>query len=206
MLICIFTHITYATPVQENEAKQWVNDTGHKLLDTLSTQDIASKYEILDNMFNEDIDTKYMARFVIGKYWKLMDKEQQDNYLNLFNRYALSIYKNYPLDFDTKEINFKILSVTQNQKFTDVACSITLPKQYASKNIQDVTIKFKLTKENQKIKIVDLVLAQSSLLQTYRQRFYKMIEELDGEISWFLEDFNDMVTSSEKTAAEKADY
>ena len=47
---------------------------------------------------------------------------------------------------------------------------------------------------------------QSSLLQTYRSRFYKMIEDLDNEISWFLEDFTDMVISSEKTAQEKADY
>jgi hypothetical protein len=32
-----------------------------------------------------------------------------------------------------------------------------------------------------------------------------MITELDEDMDWFLEDFNDMVTSSEKTAQEKAE-
>ena len=34
----------------------------------------------------------------------------------------------------------------------------------------------------------------------------EIVYDLDEEISWFLEDFNDMVVSSEKTAEEKAQY
>ena len=54
--------------------------------------------------------------------------------------------------------------------------------------------------------IVDLILGESSLLTTYRTRFYDMIKSLDYEMSWFLEDFTDMVISAETTAQEKLDY
>lgn len=201
----IFINVSIAAPVQENIAKDWVNDTGRKLIDTLSNSNIEEKYMGLENIFNEDIDTNYMARFVIGKYWRLMNDEQQERYLSLFDRYAISLYKNYPLDFDTTGLDFNVVSVNQNQKFTDVTCSITLPEQFATETMKNINVKFKLSQENNKTKIVDLILGQSSLLQTYRNRFYNNIKELDEEMEWFLEDFHDMVLSSEKTAQEKFD-
>ncbi len=201
----IFINVSIAAPVQENIAKDWVNDTGRKLIDTLSNSNIEEKYMGLENIFNEDIDTNYMARFVIGKYWRLMNDEQQERYLSLFDRYAISLYKNYPLDFDTTGLDFNVVSVNQNQKFTDVTCSITLPEQFATETMKNINVKFKLSQENNKTKIVDLILGQSSLLQTYRNRFYNNIKELDEEMEWFLEDFHDMVISSEKTAQEKFD-
>ena len=199
------TSLAFANPVNTDEATAWVNAKGYKLIDTLSNDNIEDKYTTLDTMFNEDIDTNHMARFVIGKYWKIMDKQQQQTYLDLFYRYALSVYKNYPLNFNTDGLGFEILSVKQNQKYTDVTCSIILPEQYATESIKSINAKFKLTKDNQKIKIVDLIFGQSSLLTTYRNRFYEMITGLDEDMGWFLEDFQDMVVSSEKTAQEKAD-
>jgi phospholipid transport system substrate-binding protein len=201
----ILINVSIAAPVQENIAKDWVNDTGRKLIDTLSNSNIEEKYMGLENIFNEDIDTNYMARFVIGKYWRLMNDEQQERYLSLFDRYAISLYKNYPLNFDTTGLDFEVVSVNQNQKFTDVTCSITLPEQFATETMKNINVKFKLSQENNKTKIVDLILGQSSLLQTYRNRFYNNIKELDEEMEWFLEDFHDMVLSSEKTAQEKFD-
>jgi phospholipid transport system substrate-binding protein len=201
----ILINVSIAAPVQENIAKDWVNDTGRKLIDTLSNSNIEEKYMGLENIFNEDIDTNYMARFVIGKYWRLMNDEQQERYLSLFDRYAISLYKNYPLNFDTTGLDFEVISINQNQKFTDVTCSITLPEQFATETMKNINVKFKLSQENNKTKIVDLILGQSSLLQTYRNRFYNNIKELDEEMEWFLEDFHDMVLSSEKTAQEKFD-
>ena len=205
-LICVSINPIKASIIEENEARLWVNNTGHKLIDALSSSDIQAKYQTLDTMFTEDVDTEYMARFVIGKYWKTMSQEEQNTFLDLFNRYAKSIYKNYPLNFDTKGLDFEVTSIKQNQKFTDVNCIVTLPEQFATETLKNINIKFKLTKTNNKIKIIDLTFAESGLLTTYRTRFYTMISNLDGEISWFLEDFNDMVISSEKTAEEKAQY
>lgn len=202
----IFTQNVHADNVNSNDATAWVNQTGQKFIDALSTSDMDQKFSILDKMFEEDVDIDYMARFVMGRYWKSMDSDQQNQYVELFGRYALSVYKNYPLNIDTTGIDFTITSVSQNQKFTDVTCSVTLPEELATENMKHINLKFKLTQNNNKIKIVDLVLAESSLLTTYRTRFQTMIAELDGEISWFLEDFNDMVVSSEKNAEKKAQY
>ena len=128
----IFINIAVASQLQDERVISWINDTGRKLIDVLSNPDIEEKYTKLETIFNEDIDTEYMARFVIGKYWKMMNEEQQQRYLGLFNRYAISLYKNYPLNFDTKGLDFNIISITHSKKFTDAVCSITLPEQFAT--------------------------------------------------------------------------
>ena len=95
-----------SAPVAENAAVEWANSTGAKLIEALGSSNLESKYAALDTMFANDVDGNYIARFVIGKYWKEMNAEQQKKYNALFNRYILSLYKNYPLDFETIDINF----------------------------------------------------------------------------------------------------
>ena len=46
-----------------------------------------------------------------------------------------------------------------------------------------------------KLKIIDLKLAESSLILSYRGRFYEMLRSVDDEIEWFLEDL-EMITAS----------
>ena len=206
ILIALGLYITpvYASTIQHEEAVNWVNATGHKLINALSSDFIQDKYDILDEMFEEDVNTEYMARFVIGKYWNSMDEEQQETYLNLFNRYAVSLYKNYPLNFNVKGLDFEVISVKQVNKLTDVSCLIDLPDEYKTEAMQNINVKFRLNKDNGKIKIVDLIFAESSLLMAYRSRFYTMIHQLNEEMGWFLDDFYDLVKSSEANAEKKA--
>jgi len=191
-----------AAPVAPKEAQEWANQTGYRLIEALGNPDIEVKHQILDQMFNEDVDTAYLARFVIGKYWKNLDEDQKQTYLALFKRYVLALYKTYPLDFSTKGISFDILSTQINGNFTDVSCRVNLPPELSGGKIKDVRLEFKLSQNAGKIKISDLKIGESSLLVTYRTRFYTMIKEVDEEMSWFLEDLETLTVSTEKNVAE----
>mgnify|MGYP003305688970 CR=1 FL=1 len=59
------------------------------------------------------------------------------------------------------------------------------------------------TSDNE-IKIVDVKVAESSLLLSYRGKFYEMIAQDDGEIDWFLEDLNDKTVTMEKNLNQNA--
>ena len=65
--------------------------------------------------------------------------------------------------------------------------------------LQNLLLEFKLRKTADGIKILDLKLAESSLILSYRSRFYAMIAEDDGDMTWFLEDFRTSVESIERT-------
>jgi phospholipid transport system substrate-binding protein len=192
-----------AAPVAEDEAIEWANSTGAKLIEALGSNNLESKYAALDKMFANDVDGNYIARFVIGKYWKEMSAEQQKKYNALFNRYMLSLYKNYPLDFEIVDINFTITSVRAGKLHTAVFCTVTLPEKIANDNFDHVNLEFTLRKTGGKIKITDLKIGESSLLLTYRGRFYQMIKDADEDIEWFLEDLESLTVSNERNAEEK---
>ena len=195
-----------AAPVRENEAVRWANATGYALIEALGNPDLEQKYAVLDKMFQDDVDTVHVARFVIGRYWRAMAPEQQRAYLKLFQRYVLSLYKNYPLDFETEGIDFVITAARVNGDYTDIFCNVKLPENMASENLNSVTLEFKVTKTAGKIKIVDLKIGESSLLLTYRTRFYAMIKDVDEDMDWFLEDLETLTVSNEKNAEEKLLY
>ena len=183
------------------EARQWANTKGHQLIQALSEPNLAEKYSQLDKMMEEDVNLDYVSKFVIGKYAKKMTPEQKKTYTNLFHRYAKSLYKKAKLNFNAHEIDFKIDNVTEYEKFASVVCVVKPPKISESVEIQDIPVKFKLIRgENKKIQAVDVEISEVSMVIEYRKRFYQMIKDEGEDMGWFLEKFEAQVKANEESA------
>lgn len=193
---------TAAATISNTEAKAWAQDKGNLLLDTFQEQNIAQKYQKLDELFLNHVDLEYIAKFVIGKHWKEMSAEQRGRYNDLFTRYALSVYKSFPLTFENK-IDFNIISAEVRPDYTDVIASIDLGAPIENQTQQKLSVVFRLVKKGSNIKLIDIKLAESSLILSYRNRFYEMIAKNDGDIEWFLEDLEAITQSTEQTNQQK---
>ena len=205
-LFCFFSsHTLYAEPLNEAEARKWVEEKGQQLLTTFGETDIAKKYAELDEMMVAYIDFDYVSKFVMGRYWRQMSTDQQTAYRDLFKRYALSIYKGFPLDFDSNKIDFEVVKIIPDDRKTVVRIKIHLDKERVNEQnpIADIFIDFHLRQQNNAIKIIDLKLGESSLILSYRSRFYEMIAKNDDDIEWFMEDLRDITEAAERTVEEK---
>lgn len=194
--------------IKENEARSWALSKGEEVLQILAEQNLAVKYEALDKILHEDIDLDYAAKFVVGKYWRTMTEDQQQRYIPLFKRYTESLYKGYPLSFGEGMINYTVDNVVADKNTMNVWCSISLaqPQNINNENTLSFSILFMLVKNNNHIQIRDLKIAGSSLLLSYRDRFYKMIhEDNDDEIDWFLEDLQSITNDNEQKNEQKLD-
>lgn len=192
-----------AAPVEPQKAQDFINKTGYRLIEALGNKNLNQKYTALDKLFSQNVDIPYLARFVLGKYWHRLTPNQKKTYLNLFPRYVIGIYKSYPLNFGTEGLSFEILSTLPAQNFTDVFCRVNLPESLRTEHLPYIDISFKLEKIESGIKIVDLKIGESSLLVSYRNRFYQLISDADEDMDWFLEDFADLTNAAEKSAEEK---
>lgn len=194
-----------ASEIASDEAKVWVHEKGHQLLQAFGEADVVKKYAMLDEMLVNFIDLDYVSRFVVGKYWRQMNKEQQEEYQNIFKRYALSIYKNFPLNFDADTINFEIVNVIVEQQKAVVRVKLSLNSQAVSseQGISEILVDFRLDKKDGNIKIIDLKLGESSLILSYRSRFYEMINNCENDVVWFLEDLTDITVAAERTNQEQ---
>ncbi len=186
----------HAAPVPAAEAKVWVQDKGLKILDAFGEKDISKKHQVLDEMFLNYIDLDYISKFVIGKYWRQMTSEQKKQYQALFKRYALAVYKSFPLSFENK-IKFDVAGAAEEKDYTNVVVNIKLPSNQEGVN-NNILVTFRLDKTGSRIKITDIKLAEASLILSYRSRFYQMVMDADEDMGWFLEDFETAIVSTEK--------
>lgn len=187
-----------AAPIAATEAKTWAQDKGNLLLETFQVADLQVKYKKLDELFVQYVDLEYIGKFVVGKHWKEMTPEQQSKYLGLFKRYSLGVYKSFPLTFKD-EIIFEILNADSRADYTDVSAQINLGKNFDNPSLQKIMVSFRLSKKGKEIKLIDIKLAESSLILSYRNRFYEMIANNDGDMVWFLEDLEMITKSTEQT-------
>lgn len=183
-----------AKPLSDDEAMIFADTKGKELIQTFQEENLAKRYQILDKMIMEYIDIEHISRFVIGKYWRVMTPEQKKTYEETFVRYGLALYKTLPLEY-AKNIEYKIMSANSDNNYTNVLANV---KFSISEEPMNVTVSFRLHKVAEKIKIVDVKVAESSLLLSYRGKFYEMIAQYDDEIDWFLEDLLDQTITMEK--------
>lgn len=192
--------------VSSTDARDWANSKGQELLQTLSETDPIIKYSKLDRMMTEYINLDYVSKFVIGKYGKVMTTEQKERYRGLFQRYVLSLYKQFNLNIETGSIKFSIDSVTEHPRFTTVQCTIDPGDVLKNLKIEKIPVKFKLIRGlNDTIQAVDLEISEVSMVIEYRKRFYQMIKDEDEDINWFLDRFDDKVRANEKAFQQKAE-
>ena len=188
-----------AQPISAENVREWANARAVELMDGLSEKNLSKKYQILDDLYNKYVDSEHIGRFVIGKYWGHMTPTEQKNYMALFNRYALALYKSYPLSFKKENIDIKIYQVKLISKQRAEARVIIhqndLPEDDA---FQNIIVQLNIKQTPKGLKLEDIRVAEVSLIMSYRNKFYQMISESDGEISWFLEDFAYMVETMEQ--------
>lgn len=185
----------WAEPLTEDEARVFAETKGRELLDVFVEKDLSVKYRKLDELFLQYVDLDHISRFVVGKYWRRMTPEQQQKYQTLFSEYALNAYKNFPLDFKNKA-GFVIVGTEQDGE--EVLVRTNIEYQGGEGTAQTFLVEFRIRKKDDRLMLADIKVAESSLLLSYRNRFYQMIGEADEEMEWFLEDFELLVDSGRK--------
>ena len=196
IIFCFYLFASFkvwANPDSQS-AIMWVNATGRELLETFNEKDMSKKHQKLDEMFLKHVDLNYISKFVVGKYWRQMNKEQQAKYQNLFQRYCMNIYKGFPLDFKNK-INFKVNNADCQSDYCEISTLVDIGIKNNQEQEQVFVVGFRVHKQDNSWKIIDLKLAESSLLLSYRNRFYDMISAVDGEIDLVLEDLENSLKS-----------
>ena len=197
MLLAFFLFATFAANagvITKQEAESFAQKQGDALLEAFSEEDLELKYQKLDEMLINYVDLSYIGKFVIGKYWREMNDAQRQNYQDLFKRYVISTYKGFPLKFENK-VDFNIVSSRPDGDDMFVTTDIV----YNRNTPPDIfRVEFRMHKPQNKIMFTDIKIGESSLLLSYRQKFYEMIKSAEEDMDWFIEDFELSVTSAEK--------
>jgi phospholipid transport system substrate-binding protein len=126
-------------------------------------------------LFRQDFDVPGIARFVLGRYWRLATPEQQQQFVKLFTDYVALAYSNR-----LAEYSGETLRVTGTRPAPDgqlVSSEISRPNGQPPARID-----WLLTPHSGAYKISDVIVEGVSMAVTQRSEFASVIQRHGGQV------------------------
>jgi phospholipid transport system substrate-binding protein len=126
-------------------------------------------------LFSEDFDVPGIARFVLGRYWRIATEPQQQEFVKLFADYIALAYSNR-----LAEYSGETLRVTGSRPAPDgsvVSSEIVRPNGAPPAKVDWV-----LTPHDGAYKISDVVVEGVSMAVTQRSEFASVIQRNGGQV------------------------
>lgn len=182
--------------VNPDAAKALISNMASDAISTLAAPDrtdaqISTKFhDILANNF----DFQAIAKFVLGRYWRVTTPDQQSEYLKLFSDYIVGIYANR-----FKQYSGETVSVTNARP--DGEDAIVSSRINLINNPQPVAVDWRVTTgEDGKPRVSDVIIEQVSMSITQRSEFASIIQNGGGDIENLLKQLR-AKTGARATAA-----
>ena len=126
-------------------------------------------------LFRNDFDSPGIARFVLGRYWRIASPEQQKEFLKLFEEYVVYVYTARLSDFEGEQ--FKINGERPDQGAVIVSTDVITPGAP-----QPLKVDWRLVDSGGAYKISDVIVDGVSMLVTQRSEFASVIQRHGGQI------------------------
>ena len=165
----VTSSISYA---KEDEALQFIRNVSDKAFSIMTSSSLndEEKQQQLTELFTNSVDSKWISKFVIGRYWKELDQDKRAEYSTLFEHFLISQYvpkfKQYTDNHNT--VN-KV--VTEGEDYI-VYTTVSTPQNA----MMNINYKVRLTSGNQ-YKVYDVIAEGISLLNTHRSEFSSVLSQ-----------------------------
>jgi phospholipid transport system substrate-binding protein len=123
------------------------------------------KMQQITLVIDHNTDAEWIARFILGKNYRAMSNKQKETFINVYHDFLLQTYAPKMQKFSGN--NFKILQVTENNKFFIVKTEFNL------KDGQKPIVEFRIKQRNEQgeMVIVDFIAEGISFIETQRAEF-----------------------------------
>ncbi|MEE2661494.1 MAG: ABC transporter substrate-binding protein [Pseudomonadota bacterium] len=162
-------------------AETFVTEMGNKAFASLSEKGLSSNerktrfHALLRNVF----DMPQIARFTLGRYWRIASNEEKTEFTELFERFFVQAYSNRFRDLSGKKF-----LVTQSRKISTsqslVLSEIIIPGK------PSIKVNWRVRSKGINYKVIDVVVEGISMSVTQRDEFVSVIRQTGGRISGLL--------------------
>lgn len=177
LLLTLFSSQALAQESSKNDAKNdevktFINNVGNGIIEIAKEKNLSEKQKkdkiitIIDNA----IDSKWIARFVLGRNYRMINIAQKDKFTTLYRSFMINTYGPKFKDYDGRR--FTVTSVTKQGRFY-IAKAEFVPK---NSNIA-ILVNFRVKERNKKLAILDFITEGISLIETQRSEFNSAISQ-----------------------------
>ena len=181
-IFCIILLTSFS--LYANDASLWLKDEIDNILSAYENNDISKedRFLLIEKTINDNFAGAGIGKFVVGKAWDNASKDTKKNYIKNFKRHlALNIasmmqgYTNQRYELTQSKLDKKNnLSLIDMEIYSDTG---------------SVVVTWRVKEAKEKYYIIDLLVADISLVVTKRSEFNSMLKNVDYNLS----DFNQIL-------------
>ena len=169
VLVLFYPVISYS---DENigKSKMFVEKLGKQVVEKVSNTEITEqeRYNNFKTLYLSSFDNYYISRFVLGRYWKTIDKGIQQQFVDSFNNYIVATYAP---KFKGWEGTFKAVESLFENNYYNVKMDILNKDGPTLKMMCKIYIN-----KNEEFKILDVNIDGVCMLVTQRAEFLSVIK------------------------------
>ncbi len=155
-------------PDNSNEALAYVKDVSDKALSIITDSKVkeGDKTAKLSKLFEDSVDTQWIARFAMGTYWRDASDEQKNEYTKLHKQFLINSYVPKFKQYTNQKI------VIKKAHLTDTDNEYMVETEIVNADGVSISVDYKVRKNNNgKYQIFDVVAEGVSLITTQRSEF-----------------------------------
>ena len=174
-----------ASEFKDEKIHSYISDFCSQII-TISASDSNKQAKISNaiKLIDDNVNSKWISRFVLGKHYRSFSKEEFDRFKTLYRNYMINAYAPKFLSYKGKIC--KVLSVSNQKLFYNVKTefvSVDNPKPF--------DVSFRVKDKNDNFFIIDFIAEGISLLESQRSELDSVISKLG--VLGFLSDLDEKV-------------
>ena len=170
LVLILFYPVISHSDENIGKSKLFVEKLGKQVVEKVSNTEITEqeRYNNFKTLYIYSFDNYYISRFVLGRYWKTIDKGIQKQFVNSFNNYIVATYAP---KFKGWEGTFKAVESLFENNYYNVKMDILNKDGPTLKMMWKIYIN-----KNEEFKILDVNIDGVSMLVTQRAEFLSVIK------------------------------
>lgn len=165
----------------EGQSKIFIQELADEAIAFLSADlSIDKKKKKFETLLNDKFDMRTIARFSMGRYFRLASDAQKKEYFSLFDDMIIDVYSKRFGEYTDEKL--EVVSANYNGKNDAIVNTRIVPKSGAA-----ISIDWRVRLKDNKYQIVDVVIEGISMAVTNRSEFASIIERGGGRVDALIE-------------------
>ena len=180
--------------VNANEAKNWLNKEIDIIISAYQNNSLPNenKFLMVENTINNNFAGTGIAKFVAGKSWNNASKEVKIEYIKLFKRHLALNISSMMQGYSDQQYQLTNSSYDEKNK-------VTLIDMEIFSDTGSIQVTWRVKKSKDRYFVIDLLVADISLVVTKRSEFNSMLKNVDYNLS----EFNKILLSQNDSSYQK---
>jgi phospholipid transport system substrate-binding protein len=179
VVVCasLFSSPSFAAPV--NDASKYIEALGNSAIETLTNKqlDKETKSQKIEQLFRENVDTAWIGKFVLGRFWRQITDDQKTRYLK---EYETFLVRNYATRFtDYTSGSFKITDARTGNSNNEFIISMQIKSEDVGG--EPIEVDYRVRSDKNRFLVVDIIVEGVSMITTQRDEFTSILTNRDME-------------------------